>query len=432
MAKRPELLITNGDLAGKKYAVKEGGLRLGRSSSNDVHIPDEELSRNHCLFEQADDDGIRLTDLASANGTMLNGKALGNDPVRLKVGDVVEVGGTVIRVVGEDAPLDIDKIDLGLGKPKGDSDGKGKARSPVANVLWGVAAVFVCLGIFLILKTPTTSTEDGAPAEPKDENPELVEAYYEKVEANAEGIFRYEMTLSRTGVLGVTIDDVTKENRHVAKSEPLSEPARAELNEILAFKALRTLDREYVGAEPDEPALESWTLRVVYSSRARSIRIVNTQEPEAFRAIREKLETFSKNQLGIWAIQYSREKLIELAEESIRLGQAKWNDRDVQYGNVHAAVMAFREASFYLETVNPKPDCAGVARRGLEEASAELDRRYRDQRFLADRAINLGQWESALKELRVLVDLVPDRNDERNREASAKLIDVEKRIKGGK
>jgi hypothetical protein len=29
------------------------------------------------------------------------------------------------------------------------------------------------------------------------------------------------------------------------------------------------------------------------------------------------------------------------------------------------------------------------------------------------------------------MELVPDRNDERNREASAKLIDVEKRMKKG-
>jgi hypothetical protein len=147
--------------------------------------------------------------------------------------------------------------------------------------------------------------------------------------------------------------------------------------------------------------------------------------------IREKLETFSKNQLGIWAIQYSREKLIELAEEAVNLGRTKWEDRDVQYGNLFDSVAAFKEAIFYLETVNPKPPCANAAHKGLEQSEAELVRRYRDQRFLADRAINLQRWEDARKELSVLMELVPDRNDERNREASAKLIDVEKRMKKG-
>ena len=39
--KRPELMIMNGALNGQRFEVKEGGLRLGRSSSNDIHIPDE-------------------------------------------------------------------------------------------------------------------------------------------------------------------------------------------------------------------------------------------------------------------------------------------------------------------------------------------------------------------------------------------------------
>ncbi|MBR4939220.1 MAG: FHA domain-containing protein, partial [Kiritimatiellae bacterium] len=48
MAKRPEIVIANGADAGRRYTVPAGGLRLGRSSSNDIHLPDEELSRNHC------------------------------------------------------------------------------------------------------------------------------------------------------------------------------------------------------------------------------------------------------------------------------------------------------------------------------------------------------------------------------------------------
>ena len=34
--------------------------------------------------------------------------------------------------------------------------------------------------------------------------------------------------------------------------------------------------------------------------------------------------------------------------------------------------------------------------------------------------------------MRVLMEMIPDRRDDRNREASAKLIDVEKRMKGNK
>ena len=106
--------------------------------------------------------------------------------------------------------------------------------------------------------------------------------------------------------------------------------------------------------------------------------------------------------------------------------------RDVQHGNLFGAAAAFNEAIFYLETVNPKPACAEEAQQGLRNSREELDKRYADQRFLANRAINLGQWETAQRELQVLVEMVPDRSDDRNREATAKLIDVEKRLKGGK
>ena len=434
MTKRPELMIVNGELAGKRFQVKEGGLRLGRSSSNDIHIPDEELSRNHCLFEAVGESGIRLTDLASANGTIVNGQALGGDPVEVKPGDEIEVGSTIVKVLGEEPAKPAGgKVDLGFGAPdQGSGAARGRRRSPVANVLWAFLVPLGAFAIYLVLDFGGGKPA-AAPAAVAEEEPSVCEMFYEKVEANADGIFRFELKLGSDNVLRVTVDDVPKENRHLTKSQPLGEAALKTLNEILAFRALKDIDREYAGPEPDPPALESWTLRVVYDRRVRSVRVVNTQEPEAFRAIREKLEAFSKNELGVWAMQYSRDKLVGLAQEAVGVGRAKYEDRDVNYGNLFAATVAYREALFYLETVNPKPACHQEAQEGLVQAKAELDRRYADQRFLANRALNLGQWDVARRELGVLLEMVPDRNDDRNREATAKMIDIEKRMpKGGK
>lgn len=428
MAKRPDLMITTGELAGRRFSVGSGGLRLGRSSSNDIHIPDEELSRNHCLFEAVGEEGLRITDLASANGTYLNGCMLGGDPAELHVGDIVEVGSTVVRIVGEKDEASSDSIDLGLGGAAKPPAEPARRRSPLSHVLWALTLLLGGVAIYLTL-TWSTDEQPAAPIAVVEEEPVLKELFYEKVEANAEGIFRYVLTLSPEGVLTVSVDDVPKENRHLTKRSPLDERALAELDDILAWKTFKEIDREYAGVEPDPPALTSWTLKAVYSTRARTVRITNMQEPEAFRTVRERLEAFSKNQLGVWALQYSRDKLVSLAEEAIALGQAKWADRDVQHGNLFAAVTAFGEALFYLETVNPKPDCVQEARRGLEEAKGEMEKRYRDQRFAADRAINLGQWDDARRELSVLLEMVPDRRDDRNREAAAKLIDVEKRVK---
>lgn len=447
MAKRPELLIVNGELAGRRFAIKAGCLRLGRSSSNDIQIPDVELSRNHCLFETFGEAGVRLADLASANGTFLNGKRLTDGDVELHEGDVIVVGTTTIRLIGDEpptpkptpaadtsgAPTDI-KVDLGLG---GTTDAPAepkepaKRRSPLANVLWVVAVLALAAAIFVVLQGRFNTAEPQPATLPVEEaTPVLREVYYEKIEADSRGIFRYNMSVTADGVLRVTIDDVPEEDRHVVKAQTLAEPAMANLREIFDWKTLRTIDREYIGIEPDPPALKSWTIKAVFDTHVRTIRVVNTAEPEVFRMIRERLEAFSKNELGIWAIQYSREKLVQLARECVELGRTKWEDRDIHRGNLSAAIRAFREAGFYLETVNPKPDCAEEAKQGLAQAVAELDRRYADQRFLADRAINLSQWADAQRELGALLELVPERSDERNREATAKLLDVEKRLKG--
>lgn len=459
MAKRLELLVEGGELNGKRFAVGPDGLRLGRSSSNDINIKDEKLSRNHCLFEQSGETGIMVTDLASANGTILNGEEIASNPVELKAGDVLEVGDTVINVVGEAGvqstvvasaqPKQVQgKVDLGFGGETSQKqvssvaasaeDKKESGRRHFAIVVLTFVALAAVVLVFsdkimnLIVKQDNDITS--SPIEAGEENPVIKELYYEKVEANSSKIYRYEMRLNRENVLSIKIDDVPGENRHVFKHKSLDERAMKELNAILDFEQMRKFDREYAGMESAPTELESSTLKVIYSNRARSVRIVNAEEPEAFRVVREKLETFSKNELGAWAIQYSREKLIELAQESIALGRAKWEDRDVKYGNLSASLAAYNDAFFYLDTLNPKPDFADEAKEGMLRTKAELEKRYKDQRFLADRAINLGNWEDAKRELLVLIEMFPDRTDDRNREASNKLIDIEKRMqkKGGR
>ena len=101
----------------------------------------------------------------------------------------------------------------------------------------------------------------------------------------------------------------------------------------------------------------------------------------------------------------------------------------MNHGNLAAAIAAYKEAIFYLETVNPKPEGAAEALEGERRASAELDKRYADQRFRADKALNLSQWETARNELLVILEMVPDRRDDRNRDARSKLLSAEGYLK---
>ena len=462
MAKRPELMIMSGELSGRRFAVPKEGLRLGRSSSNDIHIPDEELSRNHCLFEQREPDGIALVDLASANGTYVNGVQLGAEARELAAGDLVEVGATAIRVVGEGAepaPLPLaplraatavakdaapsgGAVDLGLGRPAGGAAAPqpgapdAKRRSPIANILWGVVVLLSAATIavwfhspFPNAKPPTQPLADLDSRAPT----ELRSLSYEKVEADASRIFRYQMTIDAAGVLRVVYDDVPGENRHVDKSARLAPKALDRIREIFQTPGWDELDASYAGqSAAGENALRSWRIRTVAGTKVREVLVENVVEPEAFAAVREALEAFSQNELGIWALQYSRDQLIAKSAESERVGDAKGAERDVDYGNLSACVKAYREAVFYLDTVNPKPEGYPALKDKLTEAEAALAQRYRDQRFQADKAINLADWEEARRALRILCDIVPEKDDPRHAEANAKLVDVENRIKNAK
>ena len=82
--------------------------------------------------------------------------------------------------------------------------------------------------------------------------------------------------------------------------------------------------------------------------------------------------------------------------------------------------------------MDPKPPEYETYLTALSEAESALDARYREQRFKADRALNLGDWATASEELQILCQIVPDRSDDRNIEAMEKLSDVERRLKGGR
>jgi len=425
----PEILVAEGPLKGGRYSVSAAGLRLGRSSTCEISIPDPALSRNHCLFEVRDG-ALWITDLASANGTFVNDEPLGADSKTLAPGDRVTAGDTVLALVepGADIPPETPaapKIDLGFRKQ--DESGGGKA-APMRLILWAVAALSLVGATALIVSSGETDAEVAPQAVP-DAEPTLQGFTFEKVEATADGIYRYSLSYSAGGELAVEIDDVPKENRHVRKTATLSAEAQENLAKIFASDELYRLDREYTGVPLKPNTLKSFSLHVLRDSRVFDVTIENSQEPSAFREARERLETFSKNELGIWAIQFSAEKLVEMSAEARRSADAKWEERDVQHGNLAAALAAYDEAVFYLETVNPKPADYGDLVNRRRQAAAELDKRYRDQRFLADRAINLQDWATAQRELRILCELVPSAKDPRHAEASAKLLDVESRMK---
>lgn len=88
---RGALLVRTGTSAGLRFEINAPRVIVGRRSSNTggdvpvMQIDDGRVSRQHVEIT-AQPDGLYLRDLGSANGTWLNGRQLGGEPVRLENG----------------------------------------------------------------------------------------------------------------------------------------------------------------------------------------------------------------------------------------------------------------------------------------------------------------------------------------------------------
>jgi pSer/pThr/pTyr-binding forkhead associated (FHA) protein len=81
---------------GRRRGLADGAV-IGRALECDVRLDDPLVSRRHALVV-ADPGGPRIEDLGSSNGLYVNGSRT-RQPVTLEVGDVVQLGATVWRVV---------------------------------------------------------------------------------------------------------------------------------------------------------------------------------------------------------------------------------------------------------------------------------------------------------------------------------------------
>lgn len=97
------LVISGPKIATQRRALTPGAVLVaGRAPDNDLVLPSDCVSRRHAQFS-AGADGVRVSDLGSRNGTLLNGHALGGVSRSLALGDVAAIGDYVVKVEGEPA-----------------------------------------------------------------------------------------------------------------------------------------------------------------------------------------------------------------------------------------------------------------------------------------------------------------------------------------
>ena len=88
------LTVRQGPVPGKILELVKDTLTIGRDVNNDLVFNDAEVSRNHSRLT-AQSGGYLIEDLASTNGTFVNGQRL-ISPKLLNAGDVVGLGETIV------------------------------------------------------------------------------------------------------------------------------------------------------------------------------------------------------------------------------------------------------------------------------------------------------------------------------------------------
>jgi len=88
------LIFLTGKSRGKRLAISDKSVTVGRDVQCRIQLPDDEVSRQHAVFEQRED-GVYVRDLGATNEILINGVPTREG--KLKSGDKIELGKTVLQ-----------------------------------------------------------------------------------------------------------------------------------------------------------------------------------------------------------------------------------------------------------------------------------------------------------------------------------------------
>ncbi len=110
----PILIAQSGPVTGQRWTLSKEVFTIGRGAECDIVIPDRQISRVHARLRRGEE-GFELEDLASKNGTHINGAALKGSQL-LQDGDLIQLAFVAKLVyVGSEAtmPLKVDTTPSG-------------------------------------------------------------------------------------------------------------------------------------------------------------------------------------------------------------------------------------------------------------------------------------------------------------------------------
>jgi len=96
------LVMIGGGMQEFQVPLEGGGMQVGRAVHCRVRINAASISREHARVV-AEDGRVFVVDQGSTNGTFVNGKQIGGEPVELMIGDALRFGDVIAHVRGREA-----------------------------------------------------------------------------------------------------------------------------------------------------------------------------------------------------------------------------------------------------------------------------------------------------------------------------------------
>ena len=467
------LIVLTGSSSGETLVVRPPEATIGRSHKATLRIDDPSLSRLHFSISIAEDNAT-VQDLGSSNGTTLNGAPVTQEPRPLHAGDVLTAGDVALRVemaqasdspkapqlnISNVAPLEedgasqlfqhdddkksansdplLEEIDFSIRQTESEQQPTPPANKRRALVLGAILVLFVlCLGVLIFgfyssgekTSRPTKSPQQLAKIEDAP-----LEFRYERLSITDKSLFRYILTYTPSGTLSLSIDDLGETDRSFTKQKALSSHAQDVLRKEIIETRYTEIPELFPERSADGVTLQQRKVLIVLGNEIWE-RTAENVDVRQFSDLCSKLEDFAQNELGLWASRYSVAELQVLGKEQLDLARRYWEQRDLDDEKLFLALTAYKKGLSALETLNPKPEYVHDLTEGLQQADALLTERYAAVSFAVDQALNTQQYDTAAKQLRKILQMIPDRDDERNQKAMEKLLLVENRFlkKGGR
>ncbi|MCX6907135.1 MAG: hypothetical protein NTY01_03720, partial [Verrucomicrobia bacterium] len=213
------------------------------------------------------------------------------------------------------------------------------------------------------------------------------------------------------------------QRRHVQREKQVGEGIIIELIRQIENGGFDKLERAKFGGLPADQQ-EMIVIELTRGTRVKRVEVENTIAPTPFIVAQKALEDFAQTELNIAAITRSREELVKEADEAYQRGKDLFEQKGVADANLYNAIKAFQLVQIDLEAIEPKPANYAMAVQNEAIAQDILKEKINSLRFIADQAIRLSEWAKAKTCLSEIMACIPDREDDRYKEADRKLISV--------